>query len=192
VYLLIDIDRGRERVKDALPLPYKDEILRIVRQIDANLKSFFRGQVVVVLVLSCIFTAGLAIAGTPFWYVVGITGGLGAFVPYFALASGMVPALLLSAAQYQDLRHPVAVACVFAIGFIIDSTLVTPRVIGKSVGLHPVIIILSILVFGTLFGFLGVLFAVPIAAVVKVFAQELFARYRASEFYRGENGRIHP
>ena len=186
VYLLIDIDRLKERIDDALPLQYKGEIRRIAGRIDINLKAFFRGQIVVVAVLSCIFTAGLAVVGCPLWYVIGIAGGVGAFVPYFCLASGMVPAIVLSAAHYQDLWHPVAAVVVFAVGLAIDNVFVTPKIIGKRVGMHPVAVILSILVFGTLFGFLGVLFAVPIAATVKVFVQELFVRYKASELYSGE------
>lgn len=186
IYLLIDIDRLKGRIDDALPLQHKGEIRRIAGRVDVNLKAFFRGQIMVVAVLSCIFTVGLALVGCPLWYVIGIAGGVGAFVPYFCLASGMVPAVVLSAAHHQDLWHPVAVVVVFAIGLAIDNIFVTPRIIGKRVGMHPVVVILSILVFGTLFGFLGVLFAVPIAAVVKVFVQELFVRYKASELYSGE------
>jgi len=186
IYLLLDIDRVRGHVKNALPLRYKEEILRISMRLDVNLKSFFRGQCVVVLVLSCIFTAGLALVGCPFWYIVGIAGGIGAFIPYFALASGMVPAIILSAASHGDIRHPLAAAGVFAFGLAVDNVFVTPKVIGKRVGMHPVLIILSILIFGTLFGFLGVIFAVPIAAVVKVLAEELFAKYKQSELYAGK------
>jgi len=185
IYLLIDIGRVRKWVDGALPLRYKPEIIRIARRIDLNIKAFFRGQVVVVSVLSIIFTIGLAIVGCPFWYVVGITGGLGAFVPYFWLASGMVPAMVLAAAAYQDWWHPIAAAVVFAIGSAVDNIIVTPKVIGKSVGMHPVIIILSIMVFGSLFGFLGMLFAIPIAAIVKVLFQELFQKYKQSELYTG-------
>ena len=185
IYLLLDIDRVRGHVKDALPLRYKDEILRVTTRLDVNLKAFFRGQCVVVMVLACIFTIGLGLVGCPFWYIIGITGGVGAFIPYFALASGMVPAIILSAAKYGDVWHPLAAAAVFALGLIVDNVFVTPNVIGKRVGMHPVVIILSILVFGVLFGFLGVIFVVPIAAVVKVLAEELFARYRRSELYTG-------
>ena len=186
IYLLIDLDRVRERAKDMVPLKHKDAILRITRQIDVNLKAFFRGQIVVVLALSAIFTVGLAIVQCPFWYIIGVAGGLGAFIPYFALASGMVPAMIVSAAKHGGVLHPLLAAAVFGIGLAIDNAFITPKVIGKRVGLHPVIIILSILVFGTLFGFLGVLFAVPIAAVVKVIVQELLVRYKASELYTGE------
>jgi len=185
IYLLLDIDRVRDRVRDALPLGYKDEILRISSRLDVNLKAFFRGQCVVVMVLSLIFTIGLWIVGCPFWYIIGIAGGIGAFIPYFALASGMVPGMILAAAKYGDFAHPLAVACVFAFGMAVDNIIVTPKIIGKSVGMHPVLIILSILIFGALFGFLGVIFAVPIAAVAKVLAEELFARYKQSELYTG-------
>ncbi|MFW6159466.1 MAG: AI-2E family transporter, partial [Planctomycetota bacterium] len=194
VYLLLDIDRLRGWMRSALPRRYKDEILRISGKVDTNVKAFFRGQVVVVLVLSAIFSLGLLIIGCPFWYVVGVAGGLGAFIPYFALASGMVPAIVLTAIEYANpLLGAAAAAVVFAVGMTIDNVLVTPRIIGRSVGMHPVAVILSILIFGTLFGFLGVLFAVPIAAVVKVLAQELFARYRSSALYAAEpTGTIEP
>ena len=81
IYLLIDLDRVRDRAKDMVPLKHKDDILRITRQIDVNLKAFFRGQIVVVLALSAIFTVGLAIVQCPFWYIIGVAGGLGAFTP---------------------------------------------------------------------------------------------------------------
>jgi predicted PurR-regulated permease PerM len=118
--------------------------------------------------------------------VVGVVGGIGAFIPYFALAVGMVPAVVLSAAQHQDVLHPLAAAGVFAFGMAVDNLLVTPSVIGKSVGMHPVIIILSILIFGTLFGFLGIIFAIPIAAVIKVLFLELLARYKKSSLYSAQ------
>ena len=186
VYLLLDIDRARDRVKDALPLKYKDEIIRISSRLDGNLKAFFRGHCAVVGVLSLIFTIGLWIIDCPFWYFVGIAGGIGAFIPYFALASGMVPAMILMFAQHGDPSAPLAAAAVFGLGLAIDNIFITPNIIGKSVGMHPVVIILSILIFGTLLGFLGVIFAVPIAAVVKVLAEELFARYKHSELYTGQ------
>ena len=185
VYLLLDIDRVRGRVKDALPLQHKDEILRIGSRLDGNLKAFFRGQCLVVGALSLIFTIGLWLIGCPFWYIVGIAGGIGAFIPYFALASGMVPAMILMFAQYGEPWAPLAAAVVFGIGLAVDNVLITPKIIGKSVGMHPVVIILSILIFGTLLGFLGVIFAVPIAAVVKVLVEELFKRYKHSELYTG-------
>ncbi len=185
VYLLLDIDRARDRVKDALPLKYQDEIIRISSRLDGNLKAFFRGQCAVVGVLTLIFTVGLWIIDCPFWYFVGIAGGIGAFIPYFALASGMVPAMILMFARHGEPWAPLAAAAVFGIGLAVDNVLVTPNIIGKSVGLHPVVIILSILIFGTLLGFLGVIFAVPIAAVVKVLVEELFARYKHSELYTG-------
>jgi predicted PurR-regulated permease PerM len=188
IYLLLDIDRVRDVVRRTLPLNYKEDIIRIAHLLDVNLKAFFRGQCVVVAVLSVIFSIGLWIVGCPYWYIVGITGGIGAFVPYFWLASGMVPAVILSWAKHGNALYPLLVAAVFGVGLTIDTVLVTPKVIGKRVGIHPVLIILSILIFGTLFGFLGILFAVPIAAVVKVFTQELFARYRASEWYTGPTG----
>ncbi len=186
IYLLLDIDWIAEKVKEALPLRHKSEILRIAERLDANLKAFFRGQCVVVAALGCIYTAGLALVGCPFWYIIGIAGGIGAFVPYFDLAVGMVPAVIVSGAFYQDVWHPVAAAAVFAVGKAVDNVLITPKILGVRVGMHPVMIILSILVFGTLFGFLGILFAIPIAAVVKVLCQELFARYKASPLYTGQ------
>jgi len=188
VYLLLDIDRVQQVVRDALPLPHKQAIVRIAHKLDVNLKAFFRGQCVVVALLSLFFCLGLWMVGCPYWYILGITGGLGAFVPYFWMASGLVPAVILTWAKHGDAWHPLMAAAVFGLAQVLDSVLITPKVIGPRVGMHPVVIILSILVFGTLFGFLGVLFAVPIAAVVKVLSQELFARYKTSEWYTGPDG----
>jgi predicted PurR-regulated permease PerM len=185
VFLLLDVPKLRSRIDDALPRRYQSEIERIAAAVDANLKSFFRGQCLVAASLGVVFTIGLAVVRCPFWYIIGPVGGLGAFVPYMPLAAGMVPAVVVSFAEHQDWWHPLLAAGVFGVGLTLDNVYITPQIIGRSVGLHPVLIILSLMVFGTLFGVLGILFAVPIAAVLKVFVIEAFERYKKSNLYQG-------
>jgi predicted PurR-regulated permease PerM len=185
VFLLLDVPKIRKRADEVLPRPYRAEIERVAGAVDLNLKSFFRGQCVVAASLGLIFTVGLGVVGCPFWYIIGPIGGLGAFVPYMPLAAGMVPAVIVSFAHHQDWLHPLLAAAVFGLGLTLDNVYITPKIIGRSVGLHPVFIILSLMIFGTLFGVLGVLFAIPIAAVLKVFVIEAFDRYRRSELYQG-------
>lgn len=185
VYLLKDFDTITARAKELIPPTNKDSILGILQKIDANLKSFFRGQIIVCTVLAVIYAIGLSIVGVPFALLLALIGGYGQIVPYMGTALGLLPAVVLAFVEYGDIWHPLGAIAAFAVGQSLEGFVITPKIMGETVGLHPVVIILSILVFGNLLGFLGILIAVPMAAVLKVLLTEALEQYKKSSFFTG-------
>jgi predicted PurR-regulated permease PerM len=177
-YLLVDLPSLREGVKDLLPVRHKAGILRVLAEIDRHVHAFFRGQFVVSLVLCGIYSVGLLICGVDFAVLIGVAGGLSDMVPYLGLVVGMMPALLFASVPYTGLARPLGVVIVFVFGQTFAGLFLSPRIVGKNVGLSPVVIILAIMVFGQLLGFLGILFAVPLAAAAKVLLGELVRYYK--------------
>ncbi|RJP72660.1 MAG: AI-2E family transporter [Candidatus Abyssobacteria bacterium SURF_17] len=188
VYLLKDFNSVTEKAGELIPLRHKDSILSIVRKVDANLKSFFRGQIAVCTILAGIYLVGLTIVGVPFALPIALVGGYGQIVPYLGTALGIVPAMLLALIEFADFVHPLAALAVFAVGQLLEGTVITPKIMGEKVGLHPVVIILAILVFGKLLGFLGILVAVPLAAALKVLVAEAVMRYKQSSLFSASTG----
>jgi len=177
-YVLIDLPRISEGTRALLPRRYKDDILRISRHIDRDVHAFFRGQFLVALALAVIYAVGLMICRIDFALLIALVAGLANIVPYLGIAVGMAPALLFAFVPYGGLLVPFGVLATFVVGQTIEGLYLTPKIVGDNVGLHPVIVILAILVFGQLLGFLGIIFAVPLAAVVKVLLYEGVAYYR--------------
>jgi len=178
-YVLIDLPRISVGARCLLPRRYRDDILRITHHIDRDVHAFFRGQVLVAFALGIIYAVGLMICGIDFALLIALVAGMANIVPYLGIAVGMAPALLFAFVPYTGLLVPLGVAGTFVIGQTIEGFYLTPKIVGDNVGLHPVIVILAILVFGQLLGFLGIIFAVPLAAVVKVLLNEGLAYYRA-------------
>lgn len=176
LYLLKDIDKMRDKYTAMLPLQYKSDIIRIAGKIDDDLRKFFRGQLLVAVVLAVMYFIGLLIAGVPYALPVAIIGGLGNFIPYLGTFLGVFAGVTASVAGHGFDIHILYVIIVFGVGQVLEGNIITPRIVGKSVGLSPVAIIFSILVFGKLLGFFGVLFAIPLASTVRVFAGELLPR----------------
>ena len=183
VYLLNDFNRITARAEELIPPARKEAIRGIMEKIDANLRSFFRGQMITCTILAAIYSVGLSIVGVPFALLIGILGGYGQIVPYMGTAIAIVPAVLLAAIEFGDFAHPLLAAMVFVVGQTLEGFVITPKIMGETVGLHPVVIILAILVFGNLLGFLGILIAVPLAAVLKVIMGEAVARYKRSDLF---------
>jgi predicted PurR-regulated permease PerM len=187
VYLLKDFDTLTARIQDLIPPRNKDYLLEVTRKINMNLRSFFRGQLIVCTILAVIYGVGLTIVGVPFALLIAIVGGYGQIVPYLGTAIGIVPAALLALLKYGDIIHPLGAIAVFAVGQSLEGFIITPKIVGDKVGLHPVVIIVAILIFGKALGFLGILFAVPMTAILKVMLGELIARYKQSELYSGSD-----
>lgn len=177
-YLLIDLPRMREGASDLLPEKYRDDILRILLAIDRDVHAFFRGQLVVALALGVIYSVGLLICGVDFALLIGMVAGLANIVPYLGFWVGIVPALAFAFVPYVGVMKPIGVVIVFSLGQTIESFYLTPKIVGKNVGMNPVTVILAILVFGQLFGFLGVIFAVPLASAVRVLVREVIRYYK--------------
>jgi predicted PurR-regulated permease PerM len=189
-YLLLDWDRMIARVDDLLPRDHVATIRRLARDVDSTLASFVRGQLTVCAILGSFYAVGLMLVGLQFGIVVGAVAGLISFIPYVGAVIGGALALGLALFQFWD--QPVwiaAVAAVFVIGQMLEGNFLTPKLVGDSVGLHPVWLLLALSAFGAVYGFVGMLVAVPVAAVIGVLARFGTAEYKASLLYRGQDGR---
>ncbi len=185
-YLLRDWHRVTDLVEKWLPRRHEAEIRQLFHEVDMILAGFVRGQALVCLTLACIYGAGLTLVGLDLGLLVGLGAGMLSIVPYLGSITGFVVAVGLAVAQSSDWMLPAEAAVVFVVGNQIEANLLAPRLVGSRVGLHPVWIIFALLAGGALFGFLGLLLAVPSAAVIGVLARFLLARYLASPMYSGD------
>lgn len=186
-YLLKDFDANVATARDLIPPRYREFIVRIVSQINDQLRGFLRGQMIVCLCLGAMYTVGLTLSGVPFALMIGAFGAIASFVPYLGLVLTIGPALVLCLLQYQGVdAHFAGVIATFVIAQILEGTVLTPKIVGEQVGLGPVWVILAVLVFGSALGFLGLLLAVPIAAALKVLAVEGLQYYKASPLFQDE------
>jgi predicted PurR-regulated permease PerM len=184
-YLLRDWDRIVAHVDALLPRHHAVNIRSQARAIDQTLAGFARGQASVCLVLGAYYATGLMLVGLPFGMVVGIAAGLLTFIPYLGAATGLVIGLGIAFVNFDGWSGPISVAIIFAIGQVLEGNFLTPRLVGHRVGLHPVWIIFALLAGGALFGFLGLLLAVPTAAAIGVLVRFAIARYLDSPVYLG-------
>ena len=190
VYLLLDWDRMVGRIDDLLPLDHKPVIRRLAGQIDATLAAFIRGMGTVCLILGTYYAIALMAVGLQFGLVVGFVAGLITFIPYLGSLIGGALAIGLALFQFWgDWVTIGLVAGIFVLGQVIEGNFLTPKLVGNSVGLHPVWLILALSVFGALFGFVGMLVAVPVAAALGVVARFAVEQYLDSRLYRGVTGR---
>lgn len=184
-YLLRDWDRIVERVDGWLPRDHADVIRDLVRQVDATLSGFLRGQGTVCLVLGVFYAIGLSLAGLDFGLIVGMLAGILSIVPYVGSIVGLALSVGLALGQFDSLTGVVIVAAIFFAGQVLEGYVLTPNLVGDKVGLHPVWLIFGLLAGGTLFGFVGVLLAVPVAAVIGVGVRFGLSQYLASHYYQG-------
>jgi predicted PurR-regulated permease PerM len=187
VYMLLDWDRMVAKVDTLLPREHAPVIRRLAKDIDATLSSFIRGMGTVCLSLGVYYAIGLMAVGLQFGLVVGVIAGLLTFIPYVGAIFGGGLAIGLALFQFWGEWHWVAaVASIFAVGQVIEGNVLTPKLVGGSVGLHPVWLMLALSVFGSLFGFVGMLVAVPVAAALGVVARFGMEKYTESKLYTGE------
>jgi predicted PurR-regulated permease PerM len=185
-YLLRDFDGLMGSVKDLIPPRYRDKTVHLAGKVDMQLRSFLRGQLTVCLCLGVLYAVGLVIADTPFALLIAVFGGIANLVPYLGIVLTIGPAIVLTLIQHQGLDwHVVAVILTFVVAQGIEGTLLTPNIVGEQVGLHPVWVILAILVFGSVLGFMGMLLAVPFAAGLKVVVEEGVRVYKNSPIFEG-------
>ena len=188
-YLLLDWDDMVARIDSMLPLDHAPTIRRLGREIDAVLAGFVRGQVSVCLALGTFYAAALMAAGLQFGLIVGAIAGAITFIPYVGSLVGGALAIGLALFQFWgDWVQIGIIAAIFAVGQFVEGNILTPRLVGKSVGLHPVWLLLALSAFGTVFGFVGMLIAVPVAASIGVLTRFGMEQYRASLLYQGKAG----
>ncbi len=186
-YLLYDWHRMIRTVDDAVPRNQRETVRELAREIDAAIAGFVRGQSAVCLILGSFYAVALTVSGLNFGLLIGLISGLITFIPYVGSMTGLVLALAVAVAQFWPHWAPiVTVLAIFLVGQFLEGNLLSPKLVGESVGLHPVWVMFALLAFGYLFGFVGLLVAVPLAATIGVLARFALARYRQSSLYTGE------
>lgn len=182
-YLLRDWDSLVAKIHALIPRKNEQTIVVIAKESDEVLGAFFRGQMLVMLVLSIVYTVGLMIIGVDTALLIGVISGMVSFVPYLGFIVGIVIASIAALMQFQEIMPLVYVAIVFLTGQMLEGMLLTPLLVGDKIGLHPVAVIFAVLAGGQLFGFVGILLALPVAAVIAVVLRHVHDRYTESELY---------
>lgn len=188
-YMLRDWDGFLAKVDSLLPPLYAPTIREQSKIISVTISAYLRGQIHICLILAAIYATGLTLIGLDFGLFIGIATGILAFIPYVGMALGFTVGLILAFLQFGDMAHMLMVAGVFILGQVLEGNFITPNLIGKKVGLHPVWIIFGLLAGGSLFGFLGVLLAVPVTAIIGVLIRFAISQYLKSKFYHSKSTR---
>lgn len=183
-YLLYDWDRMLARVDALLPRDHAETIRRLGRDIDEAIAGFIRGQGAVCLILGLFYAVSLTVVGLNFGFLIGSVAGVISFIPYVGSIVGFFLAVGVAVVQFwPDWLWVVAVAGIFAVGQFIEGNILQPRLVGSSIGVHPVWLMFALFAFGSLFGFVGVLLAVPVTAAIGVLVRFAVQRYRESGLY---------
>jgi predicted PurR-regulated permease PerM len=185
-YLLLDWDHLIETVDSWIPVANRDDVRGLARDMDGAIAGFIRGQSLLCLILGCFYATGLFLIGLNFGVVIGMVAGLISFIPYVGSLIGLLLAVGVAVAQFwPEWTMVLAVLAVFAIGQFIEGNILQPKLVGESVGLHPVWLMFALLAFGSLLGFVGLLLAVPLAAAIGVLARFALSKYLASPWHGG-------
>jgi len=176
-YLLRDWDKVLNWITKHLPKTIKPTVIQLAKECDQILGEFLRGQLLVMLGLAIIYGLGLTLIGLRVGIIIGLIGGLLSIVPYLGSAFVVLGASIAALVQFGTWHSLIGVAAVFIIGQIIESYILTPYLVGERIGLHPVTVIFAVMAGGTLFGFFGVLLALPVAAVLKVLLRYFIKHY---------------
>ncbi|MBI4275617.1 MAG: AI-2E family transporter [Rhizobiales bacterium] len=185
-YLLVDWDRMVGAVDSWTPLQHRVTVRRLAREIDDAVSGFVRGQALVCVILGVFYALGLIIVGVNFGLLIGLGAGILSFIPYIGTIVGLIVATGIALAQFWPSFWPVlAVVGIFAFGQAVEGNVLQPYLVGKTIGLHPVWLMFSLLAFGYLFGFVGLLVAIPVAAAIGVLTRFGLRQYLASSYYTG-------
>jgi len=182
-YLLRDWDGFVESIGQLIPRDWHDKSATVAREIDQVLSEFLRGQLSVMLAMSAFYAIGLWLAGLSMALPIGLIAGLLGFVPYLGFALGVVLALVVAALQFTSFGQVIPVLMVFGLGQVLEGMILTPKLVGDRIGLHPVIVIFALLAGGQLFGFAGVLLALPVSAAIAVGLRHTKDNYLNSDTY---------
>lgn len=183
-YLLRDWDLLVATVHDLLPRRIEPVVSKLAKESDEIIGAFLRGQVIVMAALGVIYSIGLAIIGLDFSLLIGMLAGLVSFVPYLGLITGILAASIAALLQFHSVLNLIPVLVVFGLGQLISDFFLTPKLVGDRIGLHPVAVLFAVLAGGHLFGFFGILLALPAAAVIAVLLRHAHDEYLESVFYR--------
>jgi predicted PurR-regulated permease PerM len=185
-YLLVDYDKLVASVDDWLPRRHQATVRKLALEMDATISGFLRGQALVCLFLALWYGIGLSLIGLNFGFLIGILSGILSFIPYVGSLTGLVLGLGIAIVQFwPDGFWIAAVIAVFASGQFLEGNILAPKLVGEAVGLHPVWLMFALFAFGSLFGFVGLLLAVPLAAVAGVLLRHALGLYLQSVLYHG-------
>jgi predicted PurR-regulated permease PerM len=185
-YLLYDWDRMVAAVDHWIPLQHRETVRGLAREMNDAIAGFVRGQTAVCLILGSYYAVALTVVGLSFGLLIGLASGIITFIPYVGSMTGLVLAVGVAIAQFWPSYTPIIVVlAIFFVGQFLEGYVLAPKLVGESVGLHPVWLMFALFAFGYLFGFVGLLIAVPLAAVVGVLARFALRRYLESSFYTG-------
>ncbi|MBS0381146.1 MAG: AI-2E family transporter [Proteobacteria bacterium] len=186
-YLLRDWDKLVAHIDALLPREAQPTIRRLARETDSVLGAFVRGQLLVMIALAIFYAVTLKLVGLDVGPLIGMVAGLVSFVPYLGFIIGIVASIIAALVQFHDALHLVLVVVVFLVANVLENYFLVPKLVGDKIGLHPVAVIFAVLAFGELFGFIGVLLALPMASIAMVLLRFLRERYQASPLYAGSN-----
>ena len=191
-FFLRDWDVFVERVTTLVPPRWRDTTTQLATESGDILRAFLRGQFLVMLALGAIYAIGLQLVGLKLGILIGVIAGLISFIPYLGATTGVILAVVAALVQAQgfDIKLLALVGTVFVVGQLLESYVLTPRIVGDKIGLHPMAVIFAIMAGGQLFGFVGMLLALPVAAVANVMLRFASERYRQSDLYTGEHPAI--
>jgi predicted PurR-regulated permease PerM len=185
-YLLCDWNRVVATVDGWIPLPHRETVRGLARDIDDAISGFVRGQALVCLSLALYYAVALTLTGLNFGTVIGLMAGLLSFIPYFGALTGFLVATLVAIAQFWPAWTSILlVISVFLVGQVLEGYVLTPKLVGAKIGLHPVWLIFALIAFGYLFGFMGLLIAIPVAAAIGVLLRFGVRKYMESPIYTG-------
>jgi len=182
-YVLLDWHAMLARIAGAVPRRWIGRTMAMANEVDTLLAQYLRGQLLVMLVLAIYYSAALSIAGFQVALPVGIITGLLVFIPYLGFGLGLALALIAAVLQFSDWSGLISVAIIYGIGQVMEGFVLTPRLVGERIGLNPLAVIFALLAFGQLFGFVGVLLALPASAILMVAFKHLRRHYLSSSFY---------
>jgi len=183
-YLLRDWPVLVDKLYETLPRRFEKKANLLAKEVDTVLGAFFKGQMMVMMGLATIYSVGLSLIKLDFSLLIGLLAGVVSFVPYLGLVIGLLLATVAAIFQFHDFSYLLPIVLVFTVGQVLESVVLTPLLVGDKIGLHPVAVIFAVMAGGQLFGFTGVLLALPVAAVLMVFLQHAIERYKKSSFYQ--------
>ena len=186
-YFMRDWDLLVAKISHLIPRHFEPLVTRLAKESDDVLAAFMRGQLLVMACLAGIYSTGLWLAGLELALLVGLLAGMVSFVPYLGFIVGILAAIIASLMQLHDLSLLIGISIVFGVGQLVESLLLTPLLVGDRIGLHPVAVIFAIMVGGQLFGFVGILIALPVSAVVMVLLRYVYQTYVSSALYENQD-----
>ena len=184
IYLLLDFHQIRAEIKNLVPRRLINKVNQYLHDLDTILATFLRGQLLLILVLAVYYSCGFLLVGVPMAIVVGLISGLGHLVPYLGPTLSLLMGLILILADFSGIQQLLGFFAVVGLAQLLESFVLTPRLVGKRLGLSPLHTILSLLIFGKLLGFLGLLLAIPLSAMCKIAWGEIRTKYQESALYQ--------